>query len=100
MAIIDEPGSCARFGPEGLALSSDGRTARSRLGTYYERRPDGSRSLFSAAEGGSARVAELRVWVGVGVAPGTEGYTPNALQWQPGELERLRAEDARRQQQQ
>ena len=70
------------------------RTARSRLGSYYERRPDGSRTLFSAEEEGAAGVLRLRAWVGVGVAPGTEGYQPNMLQWQPGELERLREQDS------
>lgn len=72
------------------------RRARSRLGTYYERRPDGGRSLFTDDEGREAEVTALRVWVGVGVAPGTEGYKPSALQWQPGELERLREGDAKR----
>jgi hypothetical protein len=118
MAIIDEQGKGPQFGPEGLKVcaalrlhvamrtqaphapvrcrgqvSLDTRSARSRLGTYYERRRDGSRTLFTEAEGGAAAVVSLRAWVGVGVAPGTEGYTPNLLQWQPGELEKLREQD-------
>ena len=96
MAIIDEQGGGPQFGPEGLKVSLGGRSARSRLGTYYERRRDGKKTLFTDDEGNAAELVAVRAWVGVGVAPGTEGYQPSLLQWQPGELERLREEDARR----
>jgi hypothetical protein len=96
MAIIDEQGGGPQWGPEGLKVSVGARSARSRLGTYYERRPGGGRSLFTDDEGSTAEVVSLRAWVGVGVAPGTEGYKPSMLQWQPGELEKLREQDAKR----
>jgi hypothetical protein len=110
MAIIDERGAGPQFGPEGLKVrrgivadlhcasaqadlphspalvqvSIESRAARSRLGTYYERRRDGSRTLFTADEAGSATITALRAWVGVGVAPGTDGYKPSMLQCAPG----------------
>ena len=96
MAIIDELNGGPQWGPEGLKISVSKRAARSRLGTYYERRPDGGRSLFTEEEGNAAELVSLRAWIGVGVAPGTEGYKPSVLQWQPGELEKLREEDAKR----
>ncbi len=40
--------------------------AKSRLGTYYERLPDKGRSLFSAADGKVAQLAELVVYVADG----------------------------------
>jgi hypothetical protein len=69
--------------PALLQVSIESRAARSRLGTYYERRRDGSRTLFTADEAGSATVTALRAWVGVGVAPGTDGYKPSMLQCAP-----------------
>jgi hypothetical protein len=121
MAIIDEKGAGAQWGPEGLKaraargvltrslclthlrtlrlrscahvlmcatapslqVTLDSRAARSRLGTYYERRRDGSRTLFTSNEGSTAAVTDVRVYVGIGVAPGTEGYKPSMLQCVP-----------------
>jgi hypothetical protein len=124
MAIIDEKGAGAQWGPEGLKVRAargvvhaqclsqslahaplrscahvmmcttapslqvtlDSRAARSRLGTYYERRRDGSRTLFTSDEGSTAAVTDVRVYVGIGVAPGTEGYKPSMLQCVPALL--------------
>ena len=96
MAIIDEPGKGPQWGPDGLAISLSSRAARSRLGSYYAKMPSGSRSLL----GGGAKEAALaavRVYTGVGESIGgkAEAYEPNALQWQPGELERIRDADAK-----
>lgn len=41
-----------QFGPDGLKLLQPGqeKSAKSRLGSYYERMPDGGRSLFASGE--------------------------------------------------
>jgi hypothetical protein len=93
-AIIDEQGQGPQFGPEGLKISIEQRIARSRLGTYYSRRRDSSRSLFGRGEeGGSAQIVALRAYVGLGVTRKAAEYKPSMLQWQPGELEALRERD-------
>lgn len=93
MAIIDEPGSGPSWGPDGLKISLCGRAARSRLGSYYGTMPDGSRSMFGAAK--EVPLAAVRIYTGVGASIGgkAEDYEPNALQWQPGELEAVRGKD-------
>ncbi len=92
-AIVDEQGGGPQFGPEGLKVNVDARSARSRLGTYYARRPDGGRYLFSADEAGAAELTALRAYVGIGTTSKAESYKPSLLQWQPGELEKLREQD-------
>ena len=81
MAIIDEQNGSPQFGPSGLCVELSKRTARSKLGSYYAVRPDGSKTLFSAGEGGVAELSALRVYVGVGEMPGVANYKPGPLQW-------------------
>jgi hypothetical protein len=62
----DDPAFGISFGPDGLVIGlqpSSERTARSKLGTYYERGPDDRSSLF---DGGatSAELIGLKVLVG------------------------------------
>ena len=54
----------------GARDAAGSRAARSRLGSHYERRADGSRTLFAAQEGMDAQLVELRVYT----SPGREGY--------------------------
>lgn len=94
MAIIDEQGGGPQWGPDGLKVDLSSRRARSRLGTYYARRKDGSKTLFSEAEGtGPVPLSAVRVYVGLGESAKASAYAPNALQFQGGELERLRKDD-------
>lgn len=99
MAVLDEAGGLIQFAPDGLKIDVDARRATCRLGTYYERTPDGGKSLFAPEEktrsGGAADLVALRVYVGLGETAKQASYVPNALQWQPGELERIREQDGR-----
>ena len=90
MAILDEPGTGPRFGPDGLKVSLDGRVAASRLGSYYDRRPDGSKTLFDP---NVVELKEVKVYVGAEETEIAKNYKPNMLQWQPDELEKLREDD-------
>ena len=65
----------------------------SRLGSYYDRRPDGCKSLFTEQEMKSADLVALQVYVGLEETDKAKSYQPNALQWQPGELEKIRETD-------
>lgn len=52
-----------QFGPEGLIIRmtpGKEQTARSRLGAYYEERPDGTQHLFTDAENVKARGGKLK----------------------------------------
>ena len=69
LAVIDSPNEGPRFGAEGLSVPlqpPDVRSARSRLGTYYERLPKsadaGRRSVFlsSSEPDATGRKAQLR----------------------------------------
>ncbi|GFR44508.1 hypothetical protein Agub_g5773, partial [Astrephomene gubernaculifera] len=68
LAVIDNPGSGPQFGADGLNIPLRGprgqeRTAKSKLGSYYARLPDGSRSLFAAGEDPRrAQLAWLKVY--------------------------------------
>jgi len=93
MAIIDEPGKGPQWGPDGLKIDIANRQATSRLGSYYERRPDGNKSLFSSQEKGSAEIVALQVFVGLEESNKAKEYEPNMLQWQKGELEKIREKD-------
>lgn len=94
MAIIDEQGGGPQWGPDGLKVSLSGRSARSRLGSYYAKLPDGGRSLFGDA-GAAVPLLSVRCYVGMGQSAKAESYEPGVLQWQPGELEKLREEDTK-----
>ncbi len=66
MAQLDVPEAGPSFGADGLVvpLSRDNpRLARSKLGTYYERFPDGTNSLFGR-EGASVQLKDLKVYHG------------------------------------
>lgn len=93
MAIIDEPGKGPQWGPDGLKVNVQGKSAMSRLGSYYDVRPDGSKSLFAKQETKSADLVALQVYVGLEETEKANSYKPNSLQWQPGELEKIRESD-------
>ena len=94
MAIIDEDGKGPQWGPDGLKISLEGRSARSRLGTYYETMPDGGDCMFANTKRGApVELTELRVYVSLEDTEIAKNYQPNALQWQKGELEEIRSND-------
>jgi len=95
MAIIDEMGQGPQWGPDGLKISLESRSARSRLGTYYEKMPDGSANLFGGklARGERVGLKELRVYVAIEDTELAKNYKPNVLQFQDGELENIRKND-------
>lgn len=70
LALVDRPGAGPQFGAEGLTIPlnpANPRLAKCRLGTYYARLPDGSRSLFAAGESEKgAQLTSLRVYVAAG----------------------------------
>jgi len=90
MAILDDPGQGPKWGPDGLTINLNGRVAKSRLGSYYARLPDGGRSVLGP---NVSEVVEVRVYVATEETELQKSYKPNLLQWQPGELERLREKD-------
>lgn len=69
LAQMDLPESGPSFSPDALVipLGKDGRVARSKLGSYYERLPDGTNSLFG--KDASVQLKDLKVYHGV-YAPG------------------------------
>lgn len=94
MAIIDESGQGPQWGPDGLKVSLEGRWAKSRLGTYYENMPSGDACLFKNTKRGTpVELKSLRVYVALEDTELAKSYQPNALQWQPGELEEIRKDD-------
>ncbi|KAK9833144.1 hypothetical protein WJX74_008552 [Apatococcus lobatus] len=72
MAVMDKEASGPQFGAEGLTIplrgcEEEARRAKSRLGSYYAKGPDGRRSLFSAADGPKfADLVQLKVFVAEG----------------------------------
>jgi len=68
LATIDEPETGPRFGADGLSIEmSPGRerTARSKLGPYYECMPDGGRHIFALSDDMKAtELSWLRTYVG------------------------------------
>jgi len=102
MAIIDEAGKSPQWGPDGLKIQLESKMAASRLGTYYgnDSDPDVSTSLFGTVGGGrgsskstTVRLKSLRVYVKLEDSELEKNYKPNALQFQEGELEKLREND-------
>ena len=68
LAVTDLEGSGPLFGVESLCIPLEGegeaaKAARSRLGSYFVRRPDGERTLFAAGEGNRAQLKSLRAYV-------------------------------------
>ena len=71
LAVMDDPKRGIQFGAEGLSIpltagSSNARTAKSRLGTFYAKNsalPERGRSLFSANDNlKGAELVSLKVW--------------------------------------
>ncbi len=66
LAQMDMPEAGPRFGADSLVIplaNSNSRLARSKLGSYYERLPDGGNSLFGKEA--SVTLRELKVYQGV-----------------------------------
>lgn len=65
LAQMDYPESGPSFGVDSLVipLQAESKTARSKLGSYYERLPDGSNSLFG--KDASVQLKDLKVYHGV-----------------------------------
>jgi len=65
LAQMDLPESGPSFSPDALVipLGKDGRLARSKLGSYYERLPDGTNSLFG--KDSNVQLRDLKVYHGV-----------------------------------
>lgn len=67
MAVLDKEAGGPQFGAEGLTIplrgsGEEARRAKSRLGSYYAKGPEGRRCLFSAADGTkSADLVQLKV---------------------------------------
>jgi hypothetical protein len=84
MAVIDKEDGGIQFGPEGLTipLGSTGKhpkLAKSRLGSYYAKLPDGGRHLFSDNEAGKGtELTDLKVWVAKGRG---EEWELNGIVW-------------------
>lgn len=77
LAVVDQPDTGPKFGADSFVVplrppratwaeDARDRVALSKLGSYYERRPDGARTLFGEGESGSgAALLELKVYAGV-----------------------------------
>eukprot|EP00585_Thalassiosira_rotula_P007418 CAMPEP_0196139920 /NCGR_PEP_ID=MMETSP0910-20130528/7023_1 /TAXON_ID=49265 /ORGANISM="Thalassiosira rotula, Strain GSO102" /LENGTH=317 /DNA_ID=CAMNT_0041400711 /DNA_START=23 /DNA_END=976 /DNA_ORIENTATION=+ len=66
LAQMDLPESGPQFSPDALVINMDQgnpRAARSKLGSYYERLPDGTNSLFGKDAG--VQLKDLKVYNGV-----------------------------------
>lgn len=66
LAQMDLPESGPSFSPDALVIplgKENGRVARSKLGSYYERLPDGTSSLFG--KDSSVQLRDLKVYHGV-----------------------------------
>lgn len=66
LAQMDMPETGPQFSPDALVIplaKNNPRVARSKLGSYYERFPDGTNSLFGNS--GSAKLKEFKVYQGV-----------------------------------
>ena len=69
MAQIDNPESAVSFGADSLVVPLGGedggnpRVARSKLGSYYERFPDGTNTLFG--KDAQVQLKDLKVYHGV-----------------------------------
>lgn len=87
LAVIDKPEAGIQFGAEGLRLLVPGREreARSRLGTFYAKLPDGGRSLFASSEDPkSATVVSLQCYVAEGAG---EAWQLDGIIWKTQKLQ-------------
>ena len=67
LAQMDEPETGPQFSPDALVIRLDKRNpkvAQSKLGSYYERLPDGTNSLFGK-DNAAVQLTELKVYHGV-----------------------------------
>jgi len=68
LLLYSADGSGPRFGSEGLTIALDKQNpkkVRSKLGLYYEKLPDGSKSLFPGGKSMEDELIDLKVFVGV-----------------------------------
>lgn len=77
LAVLDDPDSGPKFGADALVIPlrppratwddvEKDRMGMSKLGSYYERRPDGSNTLFGQGENGKGTIlTDLKVFTGV-----------------------------------
>lgn len=68
LAQQDLPESGPSFGADSLVIplgKSEPRLARSKLGSYYERFPDGTNTLFGGSRGSTVELKDLKVYHGV-----------------------------------
>lgn len=77
LAVVDEPETGPKFGADSLVIplrppraawpeSEKDRIAYSKLGSYYERRPDGANTLFAKGESPKGEVLrDLKVFAGI-----------------------------------
>ncbi|PXF41436.1 hypothetical protein BWQ96_08817 [Gracilariopsis chorda] len=77
LAVVDEPDTGPKFGADSFVIplrpprvdreeDQSDRIAYSKLGSYYERRPDGHNCLFGENESGKGTVlTELKIFAGV-----------------------------------
>lgn len=88
LAVMDDPKRGIQFGAEGLSIpltagSSNARTAKSRLGTFYAKNsalPERGRSLFSANDSlKGAELVSLKAYVALGEA---EQWRLDGIVWQ------------------
>ena len=64
LAVLDGAASGIRFGPEGLTIalqSGKEKQAKSRLGSYYAKLPNGGRCLFPTKEKLKTDLSDLKV---------------------------------------
>eukprot|EP01026_Neomeris_dumetosa_P055281 TRINITY_DN5015_c0_g2_i1.p2 TRINITY_DN5015_c0_g2~~TRINITY_DN5015_c0_g2_i1.p2 ORF type:complete len:316 (-),score=40.55 TRINITY_DN5015_c0_g2_i1:517-1431(-) len=70
MAVIDKADYGPLFGPDGLRIPlqpPNFKSCKSKLGSYYARRPDGGRTLFADGENPkSTELVDLKIFVAVG----------------------------------
>lgn len=81
MAILDRSESGPLFGPDGWTvklIKGRERSSRSKLGPYYEARPDGGKTLFAEGEEKKGDLESLRVYVARG---NVEVYTLDGIVW-------------------
>mmetsp|Transcript_16429 Transcript_16429/g.29496 ORF Transcript_16429/g.29496 Transcript_16429/m.29496 type:complete len:146 (+) Transcript_16429:442-879(+) len=81
MAVLDERGKGPQWGPDGLRINLDSRSAVSRLGSYYERMPGGGNTLFTKEEGNTGVVSMVRIYVARELSEAAQNYKPKFTQW-------------------
>ena len=82
LSVMDYPGEGIRFAPDGLKFMVPGkeRIATCRLGPYYEKMPDGSKSMFPGGEK-SMEISRVLAFVS---KQGPETYELDGIVWKTG----------------